>query len=75
MEGDPPLEIPLKIDLDRDKGRAQIGLNGHSIDLAKGEFSDWINLSFKAAPGVKVSGICRMKVMEMDEHFSLYITP
>jgi predicted AlkP superfamily phosphohydrolase/phosphomutase len=75
LEDNPPLEIPLKIDLDREKRLAHIGLNGHSIELAKGEFSDWINLSFKAAPGVKVSGICRMKVMEMDEHFSLYVTP
>src|SRR5690606_35122407 len=37
--------------------------------------SDWIPLAFKAAPGVKVQGLCRLQVTEMDEHVSLYVTP
>jgi predicted AlkP superfamily phosphohydrolase/phosphomutase len=37
--------------------------------------SEWVRLSFPAAPGVKIQGACRLMVTEMDEHFSLYVTP
>jgi predicted AlkP superfamily phosphohydrolase/phosphomutase len=37
--------------------------------------SDWVKLSFKAIAGMKVTGICRMMITEMDEHTSLYISP
>jgi predicted AlkP superfamily phosphohydrolase/phosphomutase len=50
-------------------------VNGRTLELAVGELSDWIELSFRAAPGIKVRGICRMMVTEIGEHFSLYATP
>ena len=74
-DGHPPLEIPMTIDLDRGKKRARIAIDGESVDLELRKLSDWIPLSFKAAPAIKVSGICRMMVTEMGEHFSLYVTP
>jgi predicted AlkP superfamily phosphohydrolase/phosphomutase len=75
VDGNPPLEIPLTIDLNVSAGRTHISLNGDSMELEPGRLSDWIPLSFRAAPGIKISGICRMMVTEMDEHFSLYVTP
>ena len=74
-EGNPPLEIPLAIDLDREACRVRITIDGSIVELEPGCLSDWISLSFRAAPGVKVSGICRMMVTEMDEHVSLYVSP
>jgi len=75
LEGNPPLEIPLAIDLDRGAKRAKVALDGSIVELRPGELSDWTTLSFKAAPGISVSGLCRMMVTEMDEHFSLYVSP
>jgi predicted AlkP superfamily phosphohydrolase/phosphomutase len=43
--------------------------------LEVGKLSDWITLTFPAAPLVKVNGICRVLVSEMGEHVSLYVTP
>lgn len=71
----PPLETPMTIDLDRQARRAKVQLNGTAVDLAEKQLSDWITLSFRAAPAIKVSAKCRMMVTEMDEHFSLYLTP
>ncbi|HSF19712.1 MAG TPA: alkaline phosphatase family protein [Vicinamibacteria bacterium] len=75
-DGNPPLELPLRIEVDREKGvvRLRVGSN-EAVELPPRKLSDWIPLSFSAAPGVKVSGICRMMVTEMEEHFSLYVTP
>ena len=75
IEGNPPLEVPLEIELDREKRRVRVGLNGQVTELEPGKLSDWVTLTFKAAPLLKVTGICRLMVTEMDEHFSLYITP
>jgi predicted AlkP superfamily phosphohydrolase/phosphomutase len=75
LEGKPPLEVPMSIVLDRAARRARVQLDGTAVDLKEKELSDWITLSFKAAPAIKVSANCRMMITEMDEHFSLYVTP
>ena len=75
LEGSPPLEVPLVIDIDRSKKTTKLSVDSETVELEPMKFSDWIPLSFKAAPGIKVSGICRMMVTEMDDHFSLYVTP
>ena len=75
LEGSPALQIPLRITLDPERRHAHVDLNGHALDLAPGRLSDWVTLTFPAAPAVKVSGITRLMVTEMDEHFSLYMSP
>jgi predicted AlkP superfamily phosphohydrolase/phosphomutase len=52
-----------------------VSVNGDSNELKPHKLTDWIQLKFHAAPGINVSGICRMMVTEMDDHFSLYMTP
>jgi predicted AlkP superfamily phosphohydrolase/phosphomutase len=74
-EGDPELKIPVKMDVDRDAKRIRISLNGDKHELALNELSDWITLTYHAAPGIKVQGICRMLPTEIDEHVSVYMTP
>ncbi len=69
------MTIPMKIELDRTAKRAVVDLDGESVELEPGKLSDWVKLTFSAAPGVKPSGLTRMMVTEMDEHFSLYLAP
>jgi len=45
------------------------------VDLAAGRLSDWVRLRFRAMPGIDVTGLSRLLVTEMDEHFSLYMSP
>ena len=40
----------------------------NAVELSPMKLSEWIPVSFKAAPAIKVSGICRMMVTEMDDH-------
>jgi predicted AlkP superfamily phosphohydrolase/phosphomutase len=75
LEGNPPMEIPLTIELHREHDHATIDLDGETVELAKGELSDWVALSFKAVAGIKVGGLCRMMVTEMDDEVSLYVSP
>jgi predicted AlkP superfamily phosphohydrolase/phosphomutase len=71
----PLLVTPITIALDRQHQRARLEVSGAVIDLEVGRLSDWTILTFPAAPWIKVSGITRFQLLEMDDHFSLYVSP
>ncbi len=75
LDGEPLMAIPLTLEVDRASGRATVVVGEETVELELMKLSDWVPLSFRAAPGITVSGICRMMVTELDEHTSLYITP
>jgi predicted AlkP superfamily phosphohydrolase/phosphomutase len=75
LAGSPPLTIPLRLRLDRGQQRVHADLDGTSVDLQSGQLSEWVTLTFHAAPGVKITGLSRLLVTEMDPHFSLYMSP
>ena len=75
LEGGPPLEIAMRLSLDRARRRVHVDLGDAHVDLAPGHLSDWVRLRFRAIPGIDVTGLSRLLVTEMDEHFSLYMSP
>ena len=75
VEGAPVLTLPVKITLNGSAESAQVEVDGTAFELRRGELSDWVDLAFRAAPGIKVRGICRMLLTETGEHVSLYVTP
>ncbi len=75
LAGEPPLTVPLQFELDRAAQKVRVQAGEERVELEPGKLSDWVSLTFPAAPLIKVSGICRMQVTELGEHFSLYVTP
>jgi predicted AlkP superfamily phosphohydrolase/phosphomutase len=75
IEGSPPLRIPLRASIDRQKQQVLVDLDGSRVTLSPGRLSDWVTLTFRAAPGIKVTGITRLLVTDAGEHFSLYMSP
>jgi predicted AlkP superfamily phosphohydrolase/phosphomutase len=87
--GTPPLELPMTVTRDRAAKTLTIDVSGQRVTLAAGVLSGWIPLAFRAAPFVKVRGLCRMQVTEIGahvaqgaaqgdadgEHVSLYVSP
>ncbi len=69
------MKLPFEAALNNGKAKAELRVNGQRITLRKGVYSDWIRLTFKAAPGVKVHGICRFLLKEVEPQFELYMTP
>ncbi|MBI5118199.1 alkaline phosphatase family protein [Candidatus Poribacteria bacterium] len=70
-----PSEMRLPFEVTLGKDEADLSLDGQQVKLQKGEYSDWVRLAFKAAPGVKVYGICRFLLKETNPDFALYMTP
>ena len=75
VEGAPPLEVPVRIDLRRTSSEAIVTMGGARVTLQSGRMSDWVSVSFRAGPGVRIAGICRLQLLEMAEHVSVYVTP
>jgi len=79
LEGEPPLEVEMTIQLDRAARKARVRIGREQVDVVKDRLCPWTTITFRAAPGVKVNGICRMRITEWPEAagepFSLYMTP
>jgi predicted AlkP superfamily phosphohydrolase/phosphomutase len=58
-----------------DSSSVTIELPGHRVRLAVGVLSEWVPIAFRAAPFVKVRGLCRMQLTECGEHVSIYVAP
>lgn len=69
-----PLKIAFHIEV-IDDNHVWLNLQGKKQKLAKGEYTDWLSVSFKAGWGVSIKGVCRLMLLETDPEFSLYVTP
>ena len=76
VEGEPAADAAVAACArSRDAASSAPIIGGARVDLEPGRLSDWVTLRFRAVPGIDVTGISRLLVTEMDEHFSLYMSP
>ena len=66
------LKIPFKIDLRDNKSLLKI--QGKKFELKEGEYTDWVELKFKAFPGISINGITKF-LLKGKEPFRLYLIP
>ena len=69
-------EVQLPFTLKRDGDtRATLRIGAQRIQLVVGEHSPWIRVGFRLAPTVKLRGICRFNLVQIEPHVELYCTP
>lgn len=68
------LKCPFVVTI-RGDSTAKLCVNGDSYTLKKDVYTEWIKVRFKAAPGMKVHGICRFLLLSTTPEFGLYVTP
>ena len=69
------MTIPFTVKPSPERRECTLTIMGRRHRLREREYSRWIHLRFKPAPGVKVHGIARFYATRIDEHFGLYVTP
>jgi predicted AlkP superfamily phosphohydrolase/phosphomutase len=74
LEGAGPMQVPIRI-TQKSKTAAVLEIDGERFDLTVGEYTPWVKLTFKAGLGIKVTGIARFMVTEMEPEFSVYVSP
>jgi predicted AlkP superfamily phosphohydrolase/phosphomutase len=74
-EGGGYLTTPLRFRIDDARQRVHVEVSGQRFVLEPRTYSPWIPLTFRAAPGMKVHGICRFYLNQASPDFDLYVTP
>ncbi|MBI4612708.1 MAG: alkaline phosphatase family protein [Planctomycetes bacterium] len=65
------LSIPWRLDI----ARRRLSIGPERVALEVGKWSGWIPLSFRAAPGLGVPGMCQFLLRATDPAFSLFAGP
>jgi predicted AlkP superfamily phosphohydrolase/phosphomutase len=69
-------KVPFKVYRDPSRDAARIDIQGQSVVLQRGEYSDWIRVTFTLMPLLgEVTGIVRFLLKETRPHLKLYATP
>jgi hypothetical protein len=71
------MTLPFTLVPAKDGGSATLEIEGalEPIQLAVGEYSDWVELAFKAGLGIKVRGIAKFYLVSAQPEVNLYMTP
>jgi predicted AlkP superfamily phosphohydrolase/phosphomutase len=69
-----PLKVPFVITI-LGSDRAVLKIDGSTHELRVNEYTDWIRVGFRAAPGMTVSGVCKFVLLGTEPDFELYVTP
>jgi len=68
------LRVPFRVTSDGN-GAALLHVNGTRQALPLDRYSDWVRVTYHAAPGIKVHGICRFYLKSLAKPFQMYCTP
>jgi predicted AlkP superfamily phosphohydrolase/phosphomutase len=69
-----PLKLPFRVIL-KDQDHATLRIGAETRQLRRGEYTDWVQVSFRSGLGGRVSGVCRFLLLSVDPEFELYVTP
>jgi predicted AlkP superfamily phosphohydrolase/phosphomutase len=70
------MTLPFTLTIADDGQSARLEIDGgETLTLNANEYSDWVELTFKAGLGIKVSGIAKFYLISTDPHVNLYMTP
>ena len=72
---DGALHAPLTVEPADDGQSAVLTLAGKRFSLPVATYSPWLEVVFPAGLGVKIRGICRVRINALQPHLSLYMTP
>jgi predicted AlkP superfamily phosphohydrolase/phosphomutase len=76
VQGSPAMTLPFTLTVDGDRRGASFEIEGHpGFHLGLRQYSEWIELTFKAGLGVKVRGIARFYVASVEPEVEVYMTP
>ncbi len=70
------MTLPFTLTLAADRRSARLEIEGvEAVTLPVGEYTEWIELGFRAGLGVKVRGIVKFHLVSVEPHVNLYMTP
>jgi predicted AlkP superfamily phosphohydrolase/phosphomutase len=68
------LKAPFTVTI-QDPQSAVLKIGGLRYVLRKDEYTDWVPIHFRMAPGLKVRGVCKFVLLSTQPEFDLYAMP
>jgi predicted AlkP superfamily phosphohydrolase/phosphomutase len=75
LQASQDVRLPMTIHWDRPAKTATIDIDGQTIPLKQGEWTKWIDLTFKVNMIVRVHGMVQMLLMNAGSELQLYVSP
>jgi predicted AlkP superfamily phosphohydrolase/phosphomutase len=75
LQAEQDVRVPFTIRWDRAAKTAVVDIEGRSIKLAQGQWSPWIDLTFRINMLVRLSGMAQMLLMNAGSELQLYVSP
>jgi hypothetical protein len=69
------LHAPFRVKPAASKRMANIHIDGQRVAVSEGEYSEWVELEFRAGVGASIKGICRFYLKSVQPELELYATP
>ena len=70
-----PGRLRLRLDVDHANRVAHAHVDGKPVKLELGAYSEWLSVAFPIGLGLKMRGICRLRLLEVEPHVRVYMTP
>jgi len=67
--------VDFEVFVDGEHPVAMVSIGGRDVMLAVGDWSEWVEVEFSLAPGVKVPGMVRFYLQSTEPHFALFASP
>jgi len=69
------LELPFRVEMTSDGQGGTLHIGKEHVALRVGAYTDWVEVAFPMALGLKLRGICRFRLIEGKPRFRLYASP
>lgn len=74
QEHDGPLTISFQVTV-LNADRCRLRICGQVIELHRGEYSDWVAITFGGGFSAKAHGVCKFLLLSAEPEFELYVSP
>jgi len=68
-------KLPISIAWTRGSGQAAVTIDGQTVTLKSGEWSKWVDVTFRINVFIKLQGMLQMRVMNANDELQLYVSP
>ncbi|MEL7061660.1 MAG: alkaline phosphatase family protein [Acidobacteriota bacterium] len=69
------IEIPMQLEVSEARDRLSIDVSGQQLELAPGQWSEWVNFEFPFNPLISMYGIGRFHLLSLEPEVKLYLSP
>lgn len=75
LQAEQDVHVPFTVRWDRASKSAVLDIEGQTIKLAQGQWSPWIDLTFRINMLVRLEGMAQMLLMNAGNELHLYVSP